>query len=152
MLKDKSASAVREQFVGTWSLVSFEFRRSDGTVTNVMGTDATGVLIYDANGRVSAQMMRADRPRFASGDQQKGTADEMRAAFEGYLAYFGDYDVDEKERTVIHHTQAALFPNLVGQDQKRFYEFAENRLTLTTPPIVVGGVSVTGILVWERAS
>ncbi len=53
------------------------------------------MLIYDASEHVPAQMMRAGRPRFGSGDQLKGTDAEVRAAFEGYLAYFGEYTVDE---------------------------------------------------------
>src|SRR5579872_3736823 len=141
---------VKDQFVGTWTLVSFEFKRSDGVVMNVMGTDATGMIIYDAHGHMSGQMMRADRPTFAENDQQKGSDDEVRAAVEGYIAYFGDYVIDEAEKSVSHVTKGALFPNLVGQEQKRFYEFSGNRLTLTTPPVVVGGVSVVGVLVWEK--
>src|SRR5476649_2375285 len=93
MLTANSPSTVKEKFVGTWTLVSFEFRRSDGVVTNVMGIDATGMLVYDASGCMSAQMMRSDRPQFALGDQQKGTPEETRAAVEGYIAYFGDYEV-----------------------------------------------------------
>src|SRR5919109_3159199 len=107
MLSEKSIPTVREKFVGTWTLVSFEFRRSDGTVTNVMGNEATGVLMHDANGRMAAQMMRADRPRFASEDQQQGTPEEVKAAVDGYVAYFGDYIVDEEEKSVIHRTKGA---------------------------------------------
>src|SRR6266536_2975181 len=108
-------STVQEKFVGTWTLVSFEFRLSDGTVTYPMGRQATGMLMYDANGHVSAQMMRVDRPLFASGDQQKGTSEEVRTAVEGYVSYFGDYEVNEEEKAVIHRTKGSLFPNLVGQ-------------------------------------
>jgi hypothetical protein len=142
---------LNEQFIGTWTLKSFEFQRLDGVKANVMGENATGMLMYDANGHMSGQMMRADRPPFAAADQHKGTPEEVRAAFEGYIAYFGDYEVDEAEKTVTHITRGALFPNLVGQDQKRFYEFSDNCLILRTPPVVVGDTTVTGVLVWERA-
>ena len=150
MFTEKSISAVREKFVGTWTLVSFEFRLSDGTVSYPMGNQATGIIIYDANGHMSGQLMRTDRPSFASDDQQKGTPEEIKAAFEGYVAYFGDYVIDEDEKAVIHQTKGAMFPNLVGQDQKRFYEFSGDRLTLTTVPIQIGGVHVIGTLIWKR--
>jgi hypothetical protein len=143
-------SGSREPFIGTWKLVSFEFRRSDGTIVNVLGDDGQGVLMYDASGHMSGQMMRADRPMFASGDQQNASYDELKAAVAGYIAYFGDYDVDEASKTVIHHTKGAMFPNLVGHDQKRFYQFSGNQLTLTTPPTLVGGVTVTGVVLWEK--
>ena len=142
--------SLRDPFVGTWKLITFAFHRSDGTAANVLGSEASGLLIYDAQGHMAGQLMRADRPLFAVNDQQKGTDAEVHAALEGYIAYFGDYVIDEAEKTVIHRTKGAMFPNLVGQDQKRFYEFAGNRLTLTTPPVTVGGITVTGVLVWEK--
>ena len=140
---------VNEKFVGTWTLVSSEYRRSDGTVVYPQGKDTIGVLMYDKHGHMSVQIMNPHRPRFASGDQQKGTPAEVKAAFEGYISYFGDYEVDEAENAVIHHTRGCLFPNLVGQAQKRFFEFSGNRLILSTPPILAGGSPITGELTWE---
>jgi len=46
--------------------------------------------------------------------------------------------------------KGSLLPNLVGSDQIRFYEFSGDRLTLKTPPIQVGGITVTSLLIWER--
>ena len=152
MVAEGFKSAIRAQFVGTWTLLAFEFRLSDGTVTYPMGKEATGMIIYDANGHMSVQMMRKDRPSFASGDQQKGTPEEIKTALEGYVAYFGDYVIDEDEQAVIHEAKGAMFPNWIGQDQKRFFEFSGDRLTLTTVPIQIGGVQLTGTLIWERQS
>jgi hypothetical protein len=149
-MPENQSSTVKDAFVGTWKLLSFEFRRSDGVVTDVLGTNVSGMLIYDAYGHMSGQLMRPDRPHFASGDQQIGTPEEIKAALDGYIAYFGDYVIDEGEKSVTHQTKASLFPNLVGQDQKRFYAFSGNQLTLTTPPIRIGGNRVTGMLLWER--
>jgi len=150
MYSDQSESDVKQKFIGTWLLKAFEFRRSDGVVVDVLGKDAVGMLMYDANGHMSGQMMRVDRPSFASGDQQKGTPEEVKAALDGYIAYFGEYEIIEGEKTIIHHTKGAMFPNLVGQDQKRFFEFSGNQMTFTTPPMLVGGVSVTGVVLWEK--
>jgi len=141
----------KEQFVGTWKLVSSEFRRSDGEVTYPMGRNASGMLMYDASGHMSVQIIRPDRPAFASGDQLKGTLEEIKSAFEGCVAYFGTYEVNEKKGTVTHHVEGSSFPNWVGTDQRRFFEFYGNRLTLSTPPAPFGGEHVTALLVWERA-
>ena len=141
---------VKNNFVGVWRLVTSEFKQSGGSTGYPYGKDAIGVLIYDEHGHMSAQIMDPDRPIFASGDIRKGTADEIRAAFDGYMAYFGNYEVDEEEGTVTHRVRGSHFPNWVGQDQKRFFEFSGNRLTLKTPPIPAAGTMVTGILVWER--
>ena len=77
----------RDEFVGTWRLVSFEMRRSDGQTVYPFGRDIIGVGCYDAGGNVSGQLMRSNRPAFAINDPQKGTSEEIKAAFEGYLAY-----------------------------------------------------------------
>ena len=107
--------------------------------------------MYDANGHMSAQIMRPDRPAFASGDHLKGTPMEIKSAFEGFIAYYGVYEVNQEEGTVTHHVEGSSFPNWVGSAQRRFFEFSGNRLTLSTPPILVGGQQVTGVLIWERA-
>ena len=140
-----------EQFAGTWKLVSSEFRQADGEVTYPLGRDAVGVIMYDVNGHVSVQIMRSNRPQFASGDQLNGTPAEIRSAFEGFVAYYGAYAVDEEQGTVTHHLKGSVFPNWVGADHTRFYEFSDSRLTLSTPPLLFGGQEVTGVLIWERA-
>ena len=149
-MSDNQSSTVKDAFVGTWKLITSGFQRSDGVTVDLFGPDASGIIIYDAHGHMAGQIMRANRPNFASGDQQKGTPEEIKAAIDGYIAYFGDYVVDESEQSVTHQTKGSLLPNLVGKDQKRFYAFSGNRLTLTTPPIRIGGNTVTGVLVWER--
>lgn len=142
------------RFIGTWSLVTSEFRTSDGTVTYPLGEDAAGVLIYDRGGRMGAQLMRKDRPKFASGDMQGGTPEEIKAANEGYVSYFGSYKVNSKDRTVVHHVEGSLFPNWVGQDQVRSFEFSADSqvLTLKTRPFLSGGREITGVLIWKRLS
>ena len=138
------------QFIGTWTLVTSEFRRSDGMVIYPYGQDALGVLTYDAAGNMTAQVMRADRPVFVSGDLYNGTSEEIKAAFEGAIAYFGRYDVNEAAGTVTHHVSGCTFPNWIGGDQTRYFAFSEQRLTLSTPPILTGGSTMTGVLIRER--
>lgn len=138
------------QFVGTWQLISSEFRRADGTIIYPYGQDAIGNLYYDAAGNMAVQLLRADRPLFAAGDRQQGTPEEIKVAFEGSLAYFGRYEVDEQEQIVIHHIVGCTFPNWIGQPQKRFFAFADNQLTLSTPPLRVGGSTISGVLCWQR--
>lgn len=141
-----------DQFIGTWKLLSFEFRRSDGGIVYPLGKDAVGVLMYDAKGNMSVHLMSRDRGSFIEKDQLKGTPDEIRAAFEGFIAYFGTYEIDEEEGSVVHHVEGSLFPNLVGKDQKRFFRFYGAQLELTAPAKPWGGASMTGVLVWEQVA
>ena len=138
------------RFIGTWRLVSSEFRRSDDTIVYPYGDDAIGLLIYAATGHMAVQLLRAHRPLFAAGDPYRGTPEEIKAAFEGYIAYFGSYEVNEAEGVVTHHVHGASFPNWIGGDQQRFFAFAGNQLILSTPPILAGSSTMTGVLIWER--
>ena len=138
------------QFTGTWRLIACEFRSADGHIEFPFGHDALGMIIYDASGNMAVQIIRPDRPKFVSGDKYNGTPEEVKAAFEGSLAYFGRYEVDEAAGTVTHHVVGSTFPNWIGSDQKRYFVFSGEHLTLTTPPILMGGVMTTGVLVWER--
>lgn len=141
----------RDQFIGDWKLLSAEFRSADGKIAYPWGNNATGLLIYSASGYVSAQIMRPDRPKFASRDNLKGTPEETKFAFDGYQAYYGTFDINEKEKIIIHHVAGNLFPNAIGVALKRYYEFSNNdRLTLSTPPMTMGGERITGLLIWER--
>ena len=140
-----------DQLIGVWRLLSAEFHTSDSKILYPWGKNATGLIVYSAGGYVAAQIMNPDRPHFVSRDNLKGTPAETKIAFDGYQAYFGTFEVDEKEKTVIHKIQGNLFPNAVGVVLKRFYEFSGNdRLTLSTPPMSMGGERITGTLVWER--
>jgi hypothetical protein len=140
----------KDEFVGTWKLVSFEMRRSDGQTVYPFGRNIVGVGNFDAAGNMSAQLMSTDRPAFAINDQLKGTPEEVKAAFEGCISYFGTYEVNKEKGTVTSHVKGSLFPNWVGSDQVRFFEFSGNRVTLRTPPIQAGGITITALLIWER--
>ena len=53
--------ALREQFIGTWKLVSIESEES-----RLFGDRPVGILIYDADGNVAVQIMRNPRPSLAA--------------------------------------------------------------------------------------
>jgi hypothetical protein len=141
-----------EAFVGTWQLTAYEERLDDGTVIYPLGKDATGRIVYDEGGRFAAQLMKPGRPGFASGGVYGGTAEETEAAYNGYLAYFGSYEVDDEHHNMLHHVEASLFPNWAGVTQVRAYEFhGESEMSLTTPPLDVAGKKGVSVLAWKRA-
>jgi Lipocalin-like domain len=136
--------------LGTWQLVSYQARDSEGQIHCPLGEQVSGQLIYDSAGNMSAHAMRNDRPCFASKDPARGTDAEIRAAFEGHVSYFGTYTIDPQTQTVTHHVRGASFPNWVGSDQLRYYRFDGSRLLLSTPPLLEGGQSFEYLLIWER--
>ena len=136
--------------MGAWTLASFEVRRSDGETIYPFGPDAKGLLIYDAQGNFSVQVGEAGRPEFTSGDMRDGTDAQVRAACEGYIAYYGTYRVNAEQGYLVHEVRLSLFPNWSGQVQKRYYDLSADRLTLTTPPTPFGEAEVVGVLTWKR--
>ena len=106
-------------FGGTWRLVSFDSRGSTNTIVHPWGDDPQGLLVYDEHGNMAGQVTRSHRLVFASDDVRDGTTDEVRAAFDGYIAYYGTYTIDTALSTVTHHITGSLFPNWVGVDQAR---------------------------------
>ena len=148
---EKAKSAIASKFVGSWKLVAFE-----GTIEGrkIEKRERVGLLMYDAAGYMSVQIMASDRPKFASGKRQQGTLEEIKAAFDGYIAYFGPYEVNEAKGVVIHHLEGSIFPNQVGTDNIRYYEFSGDQLTLTVTNMIDGKIapksSSTAYLVWKR--
>ncbi len=146
----QAAPAAREnRFIGVWRLISLVRKSRDGHIDYPYGDKPVGRITYDKAGRMSAQLMRPGRRctvapgvSFIGGN---AGSEEIREAVNGFIAYFGTFDVDELTHTVIHHVQACLVPSWVGTDLKRNYRFNANRLVLTPVP-------TTSVfeLVWER--
>jgi hypothetical protein len=137
--------------VGTWRLVSSDGRSSAGDVSRPYGDSPVGFLIYGADGYMSATIMRPGRPHFATGDRARGTAEELRLASEGFLAYCGSYEIDEARGIIVHHVTAADFPNIVGTDLIRRFTLENGTLTLETQPVVRAGKTWIFRLVWVPA-
>lgn len=139
-------------FVGTWELLSSEIRLANGAVIHPLGESSQGLLILDEHGTLAAQLMRPDRPKFAGGDLLGGSPAEMEAAYKGYVAFYGRYEIDEARGMMRYTVRGSLFPNWIGHAQERFFSFsaAGNELELRTPPMSVGGHEGVGVLRWRR--
>ena len=58
----------RSELVGAWHLRSWDFVFDDGSVGNIMGAAAVGVLVYTADGTVIVTISAADRPPIDGND------------------------------------------------------------------------------------
>jgi hypothetical protein len=146
--KKEEKKMAKESFLGLWRLVSYELKRADGQVTFPLGKDAVGYLIYNESGHMSVAIMSASRPKFSSEVAQGGTNTEKVTAFDTYLSYCGKYKVQGTK--VIHHVEVSLYPNWVGVDLERAFEFEGDRLSLSAPTSSRSGVQYMARLVWER--
>jgi lipocalin-like protein len=137
-----------DQFVGAWRLLSLEARSSRGEVSYPFGQDAAGYLLYSREGYMSVSVMQARRANFKTPDGLQAPADEKVAAFDSYSSYSGRYEV--RRQKVIHHVEISSFPNWTGKEQERFFAFSGDRLTLTAPPMRIGGVEQNLVAIWQR--
>ena len=137
--------AVSERLIGSWRLVSYQTLDGAGRRGEPYAA-AVGRLTYDDRGNMSGQVMRPDRARVEVGI---GNAQLVRAAYIGYIAYFGSYEVAPDGATVVHRVEGALNPEWVGGTQVRKLKFDGDRLVLSAD--VRKGVDiVTHTLIWER--
>jgi len=141
---------IRDQLIGIWKLVSYEFRLADGIVLRPMGQGVQGILIYDASGTMALQVVDPERPRFTTEDWMSGTAEEAKAALDGFMAYYGTFEVLEFKTSIVHHIAHSSFPNWSGIDREQFFELKGDRLTLMTLPMTMSKEQLVGQLVWQK--
>lgn len=122
--------ALKDQLVGTWTLVSAVNIGPDGTKLDPYRGQATGVLMFDGTGHFSWQIIRSDIPKLASNNRNEGTADEFKAVAQGVLSYFGTYSLDDSGKTLTIHIENSSFPNFSGTNQKRSMALTGDELTL----------------------
>ncbi len=145
------AHEVAGKLTGTWRLLSVETIRPNGEIlTEWMGKEPTGLIIYHPNGLMAVQIMRDPRPKFQSGSRLEASTEELKAAYLGYYAYWGKYTISVPDNMIIHNVEASLWPEEVGTKYKRFFAFDGSRLVLTTAPYKRAGEERRNRLIWER--
>lgn len=145
------SKSINSKLVGTWRLVSWIHRDTEGNEIDYFGKHAVGILMYDAYGNMNAQLMRANRSSFVSNDINGGTPEETKEAFDSYIAYFGKYE-EVRPGEIVHKVEGSLFPNWFENNQLRFATLSENHLMLSTPPVPVNGVEIVFHIIWERVT
>lgn len=124
------SGALAARLVGTWQVLDMVDTDATGNVRHPYGKQPKGYIVYDPTGHLHVQVMRTPpTPHFAAGDQA-GTDDEVRAAYDGYVAYFGTYEVDEARSQAIHRVEGSLMPSYTGTDQPRPIKLAGDELVI----------------------
>jgi hypothetical protein len=132
-----AAAQSAKDLVGAWSLSS----------ADAFGPAPKGALIFEANGRFSAMLMRAELPKYASNNRTQATPAEYKATVDGSIAYFGTYSVSGTDLNF--HIEGSTFPNWTGNDQKRInMSVAGDELKYIQPIPSGGGAAIA--VVWKR--
>jgi hypothetical protein len=139
--KAENMSVRPEDIIGAWHLVDTYTDNPDGTRVQHQGPAPMGIIMYTADGYMSAITRWGTRPFPA---QNASDADKARM-FDTYLSYAGRWSLDGNK--VIHHTEHALNENWVGMDRPREIDFQGDRMVLNGP--AGDGVSQATII-WQR--
>jgi Lipocalin-like domain len=122
---------LRDQLVGTWTLVSHKIISRDGTETALFGANPKGLLTFDEGGRYIQIQVRPDRPKFQANNRLQGTSEENKAALAGGIGQFGTWTVnDENKLLMLHEDGNITFPNEENTDVKRAISLGADDLKL----------------------
>ena len=122
----RAAVAQSVDVVGSWRLESWTQANGNPRCSAEDG-DATGQIIYSADGHMSAQL----------GCQDMEVGDPSSPAGRGaismrHFSYYGGYTVDPAAKTVTHHVLGSSSVAFVGSDQVRQFVFeGPDRLVLS---------------------
>ena len=124
-----AAAPAAADLVGAWAFHRWRITYEDGSVTEPFGEGATGLLLYTADGAMSATIMAGDRAPLSRGNPRAAPVAERAAAFDGCFGYAGRWRI---VRGVVEHiVTVALNPALVGTVQRRHAELRGRRLVLS---------------------
>jgi hypothetical protein len=125
-------SSLRDALLGAWELVSFvAVDGVTGAERHPLGTSPRGLILYTADGFMSAQLARTD--------------------FDEYFAYGGRFTVDEQTSTVHHDVTMSMMPELLARPQFRQAEVDGDLLTLSATTTDAAGTTTHARLVWRRS-
>src|SRR5215203_4997039 len=112
-------------FIGSWRLVSQHILFADGRIEPSRGENPDGIIMYDAAGNMAVQLMRTDEHA-----TDFTASSDLKSAMQGFLAYYGHYEVDEAAGVVRHFITGSSYFDWRGTTLERSYEFAGDTLTL----------------------
>ncbi len=131
--------SLKDQLVGTWTLVSWVQTNKDGSKYERFGANPKGVNMFTPDGHFSLIFLRPDLPKIASNDPAKPAPAEANAITVGSIGYFGTYTVDEASKTISLQIEGTTLANQLGMTQKRAIKsLSAKELTYTNPTSVTG--------------
>ncbi|MGJ3562039.1 lipocalin-like domain-containing protein [Streptomyces sp. INA 01156] len=146
---EHTAQSLAASLLGGWNLVDHT-RLVDGQVVgHPLGPGPLGRLEYRPDGRMSALLMRRDRPWPDGLSFTRATDEQRGAAALGFVGYAGRYTL--RGDLVLHHVEMSLYVEHVGDVLTRRISWEGPRLVLHTEPRPTRtGGTTTDRLEWSR--
>lgn len=140
---------IKELLPGAWTFVAVIGEHADGSKSEPFGKDPKGVMIFTRDGHFSLFQSRAEVPRIASNDRAKATTDEAIGIVASSIAYYGTYEINETDKTLVVKIEGSTLANMSGQAQRRIITALSQDELRFTNPRTPAGVSLH--TVWRRA-
>jgi hypothetical protein len=134
---------LKEQLVGTWILVSCDYKRDGTTVPYCI--NPAGTSSFDASGRFVQVIAARGRPKLPAG--RDSPAEEFKAATRGLAAAFGTWSANDADKIITRHFEGALLPNVEGTDTKDMATVVGDELRV----VDADPNPLSGVQVWRRA-
>jgi len=135
--------------LGSWQLVSWRVEYSGSRPDSYpFGSDATGLLMYAADGWMCAQMSQRQRSRLSAPSARIASTESKARALDEYLAYAGTWSLQGD--TVRHQVKFALNPVLIGTEQVREGRLVAGRLALMADEQDGEAGSRRHLIEWQR--
>ncbi|MEM9773750.1 MAG: lipocalin-like domain-containing protein [Chloroflexota bacterium] len=100
--------------IGTWFLQEWDCTLDGHYHNHPFGRDAQGVISYSPSGRMSAILMKPNRPHLSVASLLQASDEEKIMVVHGYVSYAGEWRVENDQ--VIHAVDHSLLPNWIGTD------------------------------------
>jgi hypothetical protein len=115
--------------VGAWRLASWSIEYGDGRLPDQpFGRDAEGLLLYSADGWMSAAMWKRERTRWSAASAPGASIESRATAATELLTYAGRWSLVGD--VVVHDVVMSLNPALIGSQQRREVRIDGGRLAL----------------------
>jgi hypothetical protein len=138
--------SLKEQIVGSWTLVQAVDTNADGTKTNPWGANPKGAYMFGADGRFTQMLFHTDLPKIDN--RMAGTPDQNKAIAQGIVAMYGSYTVDEASKTISVKFEGSSFAKFVGTEGKRVItSINADEFRSSNPATSTGGKAES---IWKR--
>lgn len=139
------------ELVGSWSIYRWRLSVAGQWRSPYLGAGATGLLVYSAEGWMSAILMAPARPLLGPDGFVSADPAAKIAASDGYVSYAGHYELRGDE--ICHHVRFSLYPDWIGETLRRQVSWDQGHLTLTTPTVTTtAGKEIIDELTWIKNS
>jgi hypothetical protein len=118
--------SLKEQILGTWTLVSLAEVYPDGRRDNPWGPTLKGSVSFDSSGKYMLMILGADLANPTGKPQESSRM---------VVAHFGSYAVDEVAKTVTYTAERATTPAFDGLARKANVTVKGDELQQTSAPV-----------------